>query len=575
MKRIYIFLQMSCLGLLLLFSSCETTDLDITEDPNALGTGQASTDLFINSIQRDFGRLIAEIEDEASEAARILPFNDGTYQGAFGGFTNFDTQWQDAYQGILQDIRAMTPLAINPDEDIDQAYHVAMAQVIEAYVITALVDLFGDIPYREALDAENNLNPEATPGADIYADAMALLDAAIVSFKRDNIDSEPVVDLFYGGNWKNWVKAANSIKLKLIVTTRLAGGSASEFNSIISSGEYITKSSEDFQFPWGNSVNNPDSRHPRYTISYTPSGVASGYMSLWLMDYMYNDKRNNGNPLFEGADPRMRYYFYRQADAISTNPNDIMCITEGDAPNAGGDPIFCSIASNGAGGNGDLDRGPDIGYWGRAHGNNRGGPPDTQRRTTYGVYPVGGLFDDNSFKIIASVSLGGRGAGITPIMLASWVDFMRAEMALEGGNAAAAGGFVTAGAAKSIAKVRTFGSLDPSADLSKAPEAGDDAFYVKELGELYAGLPDDDARMDMIGNEWFVAMFGNGLDAYNFYRRTGRPSTLQRHFLGSQGNFFRSFLYPSFYVERNSTQSQKANVEEPVFWDPMVTLLAN
>ena len=51
----------------MVFSSCETTDLDITEDPNALSDAQSSTDLFVNSIQRDFGRLIAEIEDEASE----------------------------------------------------------------------------------------------------------------------------------------------------------------------------------------------------------------------------------------------------------------------------------------------------------------------------------------------------------------------------------------------------------------------------------------------------------------------------------------------------------------------------
>ena len=148
MKSIYR-LSIYCLGLLIAFSSCETTDLDITEDPNALGETQASADLFLNSVQRDFGRLIAEIEDEAAEAARILQYNEDTYLDHFGGPTNFDTQWQDAYQGILQDIKTMNGLA----EEADQAYHIAMGKVIEAYVITALVDLFGDVPYREALSA--------------------------------------------------------------------------------------------------------------------------------------------------------------------------------------------------------------------------------------------------------------------------------------------------------------------------------------------------------------------------------------------------------------------------------------
>ena len=563
MKTIFRWLPIYCLGLFVL-SSCETTDLDITEDPNALGPDQASTDLFINSVQRDFGNFVANVENAASEAVRILQFNDGTYLQHFGGPTAFDTQWQDAYQGILQDLRTMGPLAReDADEDglPDQPYHIGMGQVMEAYTITALVDLFGDVPYREALQGAENFNPETTPGADIYSDALDLLDSAIANFEREDVSSQPAIDLFYGGNWKYWVKAANSLKLKLLITTRLVdSNAASEFASIIDEGEFITKNSEDFQFPWGNSVNNPDSRHPRYALHYTPSGVATGYMSNWLMDYMLNNKRGNGNVTFEGADPRIKYYFFRQSAAISTNVNDIMCIAEAAAPHGQTDPIFCTIPNNG-------------GYWGRAHGNNRGIPPDTQQRTAYGVYPVGGLFDDNSFKTIVSISMGGGGAGITPIMLASWVDFMRAEMALIGGPGDA-GALVQSGVSKHIEKVRTFGSLDASADLSTAPDPADDPLFVQEIGELF-NAADDDGKMDILGSEFFVSLFGNGLDGYNFYRRTGRPSNLQIHFIGNEGDFFRSFQYPSFFVTRNSSTDQKPDVTTRVFWDNGVTLLAN
>jgi len=146
-------------------------------------------------------------------------------------------------------------------------------------------------------------------------------------------------------------------------------------------------------------------------------------------------------------------------------------------------------------------------------------------------------------------------------------------MALNGGSGDA-GEFLQSGVAKSMAKVRTFASLDGSADLSRAPQVGDDALYIQELGERFnaAGA---NSKMDILGSEWLVAMFGNGLDGYNFYRRTGRPSTLQVHFLGQEGSFFRSFQYPSRFVERNSSQAQKPDVTVPVFWDPMVTLLAN
>jgi hypothetical protein len=43
-----------------------------------------------------------------------------------------------------------------------------MGQVMEAYTIVTLVDMFGDIPYSEALDP-TNLNPKLDAGADVYA----------------------------------------------------------------------------------------------------------------------------------------------------------------------------------------------------------------------------------------------------------------------------------------------------------------------------------------------------------------------------------------------------------------------
>ena len=43
---------------LFLFFSCETLELDLTEDPNFLTPEQADVDFFLNSIQEDFVRHI-------------------------------------------------------------------------------------------------------------------------------------------------------------------------------------------------------------------------------------------------------------------------------------------------------------------------------------------------------------------------------------------------------------------------------------------------------------------------------------------------------------------------------------
>lgn len=558
MKRVNHYISIAfCIMVFLVLGACETTELDLTQNPNGLATDEASTNGFINSIQVDFGRLIASLEVEASETVRILNMDGRDYQNAFAP-TRFDNEWEEAYQQILKDVREMAPLA----EEAQEYRHVGMAQVLEAYIIVTLVDFFGDIPYDEAFQGAANFNPgiAGDGGASVYADALALLDDAIANFERDDVLAEPASDLFYGGNWENWIKAANSIKMKIYITNRLVDSNASAaFDAIVQSGDFIDDNSEDFQFPWATSFNNPDARHPNYITDYTPAG-ANTYMSNWLMDYMLNGKIND-NPAFDAADPRMKYYFYRQVASVpQDNPNLINCVAETAPDHYGPNTPFCSLAN---------------GYWGRDHGDDDGIPPDGQLRTTFGVYPTGGRFDDNSFEVIASISEGAGGAGITPIMLASWTDIMRAEMALINSDAAAANVLLQDAVSKSFSKVRAFGQRDANADLSTAPSIDLDAAYIRELGQLFEAAASEGERLDILGSEYFVMLFGNGLDGFNFYRRTGRPSSLQPNLEPEPGAFFRSFFYPPVFVERNSSVSQKSGVTDRVFWDDGTVLLAN
>ncbi len=546
---------------MLLVNGCETTDLDLIQNPNLLLEEEASVDGFINSIQVDFGRLIASLEVEASEAVRILNMDGLNYQNAFEP-ERFDNEWEEAYQKILKDIRTMMPLA----EEAGQFYHIGMAQVIEAYIMLTLVDFFGDVPYSEAFQSANNFNPGVADdgGLSIYQSAIGLLDNAIINFSRTDVSLQPTNDLFYGGeSWDSWIKAANSIKLKIYVATRNVESfnSVTGFNAIINEpGSYIIDNSEDFQFQWGTSFINPDTRHPNYVSDYTPSG-ANTYMSNWYMDYMQSHKVGNGNASFEGPDPRMKYYFYRQEAVVSTSPSIVDCSGSARPGHYRITDPYCSL---------------ENGYWGRDHGDNAGIPPDSQRRTTFGVYPAGGKFDDDSFNVIASISEGAAGAGITPIMTASWVDMMRAEMALIANDLPNARAFLESGIAKSFAKVRTFGVLDASADLSTAPSVDFDAAYVREVGQLFDAAATDGDRMDLLGAEYFVTLWGNGIDAFNFYRRTGRPSTLQPNRAPQPGSFFRTFLYPTFFSTRNSSAPTRQGVAvDQVFWDTGTTLLAN
>jgi hypothetical protein len=68
----------------------------------------------------------------------------------------------------------------------------------------------------------------------------------------------------------------------------------------------------------------------------------------------------------------------------------------------------------------------DQGYWGRDH---EGIPDDRQKKNCSRSISCRWEIDDNTFRAINGLTFGAAGAGITPIVLASTVDFWRAEAA--------------------------------------------------------------------------------------------------------------------------------------------------
>jgi hypothetical protein len=539
MKKQFINLRF-ILGLFLLIgiASCETIELDLTEDPLAITPDSADAQLLTNQIQLDFVFFAETAGEFGGDVTRIGQMAGRQYLAAYGP-TTFDRLWQRAYRDILSDIRIMTPLA----EESGLSKNVGIGQFVEAYVLVTLVDLFGDVPYSEALDPEN-LNPMADSGEVLYERAIELLNLAIVNF-NDDVAPDPDNDFYYDGNFQNWVKAANSLKMKIYASSRLVDDSAvTSFNSIVASGDFITSTSEDMQFTFGANEVQPDTRHPEYAAQYTGQG-GGDYMSNWMMDKM--DTSN---------DPRIRYYYYRQnavtPGADGEDPNlELLACSAAVAPDHYDGFTFCYLSN---------------GYWGRDHGNAQGIPPDGLLKTAYGVYPVGGQFDDNSFSAISQGS-GGGGAGIMPILLASTMDFLRAEIALVSNDPASAETLLQSGIEKSISKVRTFGALDADADLAGfEPTNSDVTTFVGDTVSSFVANTTE-GRFNVLGEQFFISLYGNGMDAYNFYRRTGYPSTLQPNLEPSPGGFIRSMLYPQSYAATNSNASQKPDQTVRVFWD--------
>jgi hypothetical protein len=131
-----------------------------------------------------------------------------------------DNQFRQYYQGILKDlqeayllIEATTPTSAVGE--IEKANKLAIIELLNVYSFQNLVDIFGDIPYSEAMDIEM-ISPKYDDDAEIYLDLISRVNAAL-SDLDDSEGSFGSADLIYGGDVTQWKKFGNSLKLKLAI----------------------------------------------------------------------------------------------------------------------------------------------------------------------------------------------------------------------------------------------------------------------------------------------------------------------------------------------------------------------
>jgi hypothetical protein len=103
-------------------------------------------------------------------------------------------------------------------------------------------------------------------------------------------------------------------------------------------------------------------------------------------------------------------------------------------------------------------------------------------------------------------------------------------------------------------------------DSNYASSSDDIDNYIAEIMDRFNSSTADE-KMNVIAKEYFKALWGNGVEAFNTYRRTGKPTDLQELVREPVTNFLRSFYYPDNYVLQNTNAEQKSDVTDKVFWD--------
>jgi hypothetical protein len=129
--------------------------------------------------------------------------------------TTANSLFNGLYSGPLEDFQKII------DGAPTQPSTAGPAQVMQSWVFQYMTDLWGDIPYSEALkgDASTpNFKPTYDPQQQIYSGVMATLASAATSMAGGNSAADPGLgstDPIYKGDVTKWIKLANSIRARM------------------------------------------------------------------------------------------------------------------------------------------------------------------------------------------------------------------------------------------------------------------------------------------------------------------------------------------------------------------------
>ena len=461
------------------------TFLDVNNNPNlpldvppsVLLTGAEATTGF--AVGNDLGRVTdLLVQHIAGIANQPRVYDTYLLRG------NYDNQWNnELYGGSLinsQQIITLTQAA--------SPLYSGYAKILKAYNFALTTDLWGDIPYSQALQgnaAAPNLQPRFDKQEDIYKGNTSLGIQSLFDLEREglaDIDKGSATatasglkpgadDLIYKGSSAasvaKWKRFGNTLLLKLAntISKKEPALAASVIKEVLAKGTaaYITDNADDAEVPFGTSVGN---QNPFYAYNFV-NRPDDQMLSQRFLDSLNRYK-----------DPRIAKFF-------TTTPTPVQPV-----PATPTTPAVVGVNTTGV----VTSFGTFTGY-----DNGSTAPvPVRASRSRYGAYVVGT-------------------SGEAPIRLIT--NFQRAFILAEA-VLTLPGVTVTGETAQSLYQAGIRASM-----LKTGLSTTDVTAYFAanpQIVTLATARSIEYQRNQIITQKW-IAWTGNGYEAFNDYRRTGFP----------------------------------------------------
>ncbi|WKN41879.1 SusD/RagB family nutrient-binding outer membrane lipoprotein [Tunicatimonas pelagia] len=308
MKRSILFL--TALSIILVANSCTDDFTELNTDPKNLTVDNLS--------QSEFGGIVKAAQYTPAflgdPARGPFQLTQSLFSDIYGGYfattaPNFDSDkfilvggWLNGafnyfYASAAPQIKFAEDFAADNDLPLENA----MMKVWRVWSYHRVTDYWGPIPYSEFGNGELSVAYDSQE--DIYRDFFATLDEAI-SVLQSNEGATSFLagnDLVYGGDADQWLKFANTLRLRLAMRVKYVDPTLSQTEAEKAAvlGQFIEENGDNAIIE-----TNPDFRNPYNTITQWGEFRMSADMESILKGY---------------EDPRMQFY---AAPAAEPDPTD-------------------------------------------------------------------------------------------------------------------------------------------------------------------------------------------------------------------------------------------------------------
>ncbi len=230
-------------------------------------------------------------------------YNAETRNGEPQSATTYNNSWVNQYS-TMYNLKTIIDKCTTGTEKGNYTT-LGIAQILYAYNLALLTDMYGDVPFSEAFQPGVYYTPKLDRQEDLYKTIFATLQDAIVNLeKTSTYPTLGTQDLIYGGSNSKWIKAANGLLARY--TLHLSFKSPDYDKVLTYVSKSFTNKSEEFKMV------NSGIPNPFYQLK-----IARGYLfsSKSLSDKLNarpNDPRATGyfQKISKSSGAPLTYEFY-------------------------------------------------------------------------------------------------------------------------------------------------------------------------------------------------------------------------------------------------------------------------